>query len=161
VCAIIDANQFSLAFSAPPDSRYVPLLRWLLDGGGALAYGGTKYASELGAHANAVAFFAERFRAGRAVRIPNDAVDAKTASLASQGQCESNDEHIIALALLSGARTICTQDEALTRDVRNPTLLSDPRGRVYRTAAHSHLLTHHRRCARPTAARIRRRRRRR
>ena len=47
--------------------------------------------------------------------------------------CESDDPHIIALAQISGARLLYTNDLALQRDFRKRDLIADPRGKVYST----------------------------
>jgi len=62
--------------------------------------------------------------------------------LKETGLCESNDCHVIGLALASGARTLCTHDKALQRDFRNPTIVSKPRGSIYLRPAHAELLRH-------------------
>ncbi len=55
----------------------------------------------------------------------------------------SNDSHVLGLAIVSGARTLATFDNALARDFRNADLISRPRGSIYRdSAAHAHLLRH-------------------
>lgn len=56
--------------------------------------------------------------------------------------CVSNDTHIIAIAISSGARTLCTNDKALMSDFKNPALIDKPRGRVYSRPEHRRLLGH-------------------
>jgi hypothetical protein len=57
--------------------------------------------------------------------------------------CQSNDHNVLALAILSGARTLATFDNALARDFRNLALIRGPRGSIYRNPAkHGHLLQH-------------------
>ena len=43
----------------------------------------------------------------------------------------SDDEHVLALALVSGARLLVAHDRHLRRDFGNPSIISDPRGKVY------------------------------
>lgn len=80
-------------------------------------------------------------QAGRAKAIPDAVVDAKTNEVAQQ--CVSDDPHIIALALESGARLLCSLDQDLHTDFTNPELIDAPRGHVYQNAAHEHLIRRH------------------
>jgi hypothetical protein len=57
-------------------------------------------------------------------------------------ELRSNDPHVIALARASGARTLCSRDRELHKDFKNPALVNDPRGSVYQSPSHRHLLGH-------------------
>ena len=82
-------------------------------------------------------------RAGRLRKMDPRAVDAESKALANRKLCRSNDLHVLALAIISGARTIATYDEALIQDCKNPEIVSNPRGRIYRhPAIHHRLLCH-------------------
>jgi hypothetical protein len=89
-------------------------------------------------------------RAGRAHLVDGSTVDAEEARLRAAKACTSDDEHVVALARMSGARVVCTEDHALWHDVRDKKLLDRPRGRVYRTARHKPLLHHDPACRKPT-----------
>ena len=80
-------------------------------------------------------------QAGRAKAVPDAPVDARMKLVAPQ--CVSDDPHIIALALVSGARLLCSLDQALHTDFTNPKLINSPRGNVYQNATHEHLVRHH------------------
>ena len=151
MCLILDTNRFGDALSTPVPDAYKPLLRWLTDpqGDGALVLGGTKYRAEIARHQSARRFFVEQLRAGRAIRIEDAAVDEEEKRLQADEACSSDDEHVIALARASGARVVCTEDQALWVDLKNKALLDSPRGRVYRTADHTGLLHHDPGCRRP------------
>ena len=57
--------------------------------------------------------------------------------------CASNDPHVLALAIVSGARTLATDDNALASDFRNKRIIDQPRGKIYRDPdEHGHLLRH-------------------
>ena len=60
-------------------------------------------------------------------------VDAETTALQSRNICKSNDDHVLALAIVSGARLLFTNDNALQDDFRNLQILPGIRGRVYTT----------------------------
>ena len=66
-------------------------------------------------------------------------VDAETNKLVANGNCKSDDEHIIALALVSGARILCTTDADLMDDFRDRLLLA-PQGKIYSHASHDLML---------------------
>ena len=63
---------------------------------------------------------------------------------------KSDDHHVIALAQLSGARLLYSNDSALHDDFGNKSLIDQPRGRIYSTKesstfrnVHRHLLRDH------------------
>lgn len=66
------------------------------------------------------------------------AIDAET--IAIKSACTSNDAHVVALARISGARVVATKDIQLHVDIKNKTLLDNPRGSVYQDESHAHLL---------------------
>lgn len=82
-------------------------------------------------------------RQGSARQVDNDQVDRETARLMATGGCKSNDPHVIALARVGGARLICSEDRKLQKDVRNPNLLSKPRGNIYTKSGHRALIRRH------------------
>jgi hypothetical protein len=60
-----------------------------------------------------------------------------------RAMCASNDPHVLALAVISGARTLATDDGDLIRDFKNKAIIDCPRGSIYRDPeAHGHLLRH-------------------
>jgi hypothetical protein len=78
-------------------------------------------------------------RAGRLRRF--DELDER--KLSHRADVRSNDPHVLALAVASGARTLVTSDGDLTTDFRNPKIIHGPRGSVYQhPAKHGHLLRH-------------------
>jgi hypothetical protein len=84
-------------------------------------------------------------QAGIAKKIADKDVDAEDKEVKKRAQCKSNDTHVIALALVSNARLLCSADHGLHADFKNPILLPKPRGRICQTAAHGKLLK--RKCA--------------
>ncbi|MDE0306934.1 MAG: hypothetical protein OXI87_18940 [Albidovulum sp.] len=53
--------------------------------------------------------------------------------MVKSANCESNDQHVLALARISGARLLYTNDQKLMDDFKNTELVSTPKGKVYRT----------------------------
>lgn len=141
MCLIVDANLAGLVFGSPPHPDFVPVLDWLQQRDGCLVVGG-HLAAELGRLERARRFVRELLRAGIARQVPAEEVAREEAEVASTGVCESNDSHVVALARVSGARTLCTHDKALQRDFRNHLLVAKPRGSIYQRSAHVKLLRH-------------------
>jgi len=82
-------------------------------------------------------------RAGRLRSADEQRLATEEARLRRAGQCESNDHHVLALAIVTGARTLATDDDALARDFKNARLISAPRGKIYRDPeSHGKLLRH-------------------
>ena len=71
--------------------------------------------------------------AGRLRTTNRDAVTARTNEIEREGRHQSDDPHVLALAQISGARLLYTNDRALQRDFNNHRLIDEPRGKVYTT----------------------------
>ena len=145
MCAIVDANVAGRFFSRPPDPELLPLWKWIDDGKSVLVVGG-RLLDELeaiGAAANQIRIWAQ---AGLVGFVAPEEVESETSSVASTGLCVSDDEHIIALARVSGARLLCSEDRSLHADFRNRDLICDPRGAIYQDESHTHLLGPRRGC---------------
>jgi len=79
-------------------------------------------------------------KVGRTKTAARQDVEHVEDQLRSESRCVSNDLHVIAVGKLTGARLLCTRDQALASDFTNPKLLSGPRGKVYHDRSHEHLL---------------------
>ena len=82
-------------------------------------------------------------RGGAARQVHSRDVDRETERVRRLNICRSDDEHIIALARVGRVRLVCSNDQRLREDVRDPRLLSRPRGNIYTSASHDHLLRAH------------------
>ena len=147
VCLIIDTNLAFYIFTSEPEGDFRPVFDWLHapDKNGCVVYGG-KLFKELSGRATSRRYLLELVRAGRARPISEDSVQSEEEELSRSGICQSNDPHVIALARTRGARTLCSHDQKLHQDFRNPRLISKPRGRVYQNATHVSLLHHDSSC---------------
>jgi predicted nucleic acid-binding protein len=139
VCLIVDADA-SDEFLAKPGA----VRDWLLDGRKSprLVAAG-KLREELARAGDVRRLLTQLERAGRL--RPADAAELRREEdrLRADGRCRSNDRHVLALAVVSGARTLATFDNDLARDFRNAEIICRPRGSVYRNpAAHARLLRH-------------------
>ena len=152
MCVIIDASVVSLICKQPAAPAFRPVVDWLTSSkqDGRLVYGG-RLSKELFRVGEAQRFIAQRKRDGRAVEFPDAAVDAKEKELKKAGLCKSNDQHVIALAIVSGARTLCSDNKRkrhLYADFKNKALIDNPGGRIYRDPSHRRLLAHTPSCER-------------
>ena len=146
MCLIIDADLAAAIFRPSPDEDFRPLLRWLLshDKTGILVTGGLNR-DQLARVDAAFRAMATLSKAGRLHLVADQAVAAEVRVVRVM-RIRSNDEHVIALARVSRARTLCTGDGDLQKDFKDCRLINDPRGSVYRTAEHEHLLRHTKGC---------------
>ena len=147
MCVIIDANLAAIIFTPSPAEDFLPVLDWIFDKDGRLVSGG-KLTQELFKIGAARRFLRTLNQAGRAIRVPDGKVSKEETWVISTGLCQSDDQHIIALARISGARTLCSKDGNLHQDFKNQKLISNPRGAVYQKAEHAHLLQHTSSCRR-------------
>lgn len=147
MCLVIDANRAGVFFGQPGSEAAAPIWAWLRKDG-VLVYGG-RLAAELAKVAVAGKLLLELNRAGRAILEDTAKVEAAESEIRKAGSFESNDPHVLALARVSSARVLYSEDKALIRDFKNRELLDNPRGRVYRQASHHKLLGHVSGCRKP------------
>lgn len=72
-------------------------------------------------------------QAGRTRFVKDKRVEDKVQELKKEGSCNSNDEHIIALAQISEARLLYTHDKKLIDDFKDENLVSSPGGKIFPT----------------------------
>ena len=149
MCGIVDANVANQlwesggtpagkAFRGAVDHGQVPLV-----------VGGRHHDELMRSGESMRRWLAQLQLAGRLTKVDRERVSRRTTELTrttepSTTQCESNDEHIIALAQVSGARLLFTNDQALTRDFKEKRLIDAPRGKVYSTLRSSEVTSSHR-----------------
>ena len=150
MCAIIDANVGPEVFGDDRTPRGRLLYEWLTRGRtGRLVVGG-KLLRELRQYGKFKVWLNEAISAGRARRIRDAVVDSETEAIRAGQSCRSNDHHILALARVSGARLLFTNDRYLEKDFKDRSLVPDPRGKIYKDATHSRLLNQHDLCPAPS-----------
>lgn len=137
MCAIVDASvkgemlSRNLLSQETAGSRFRD---WLESGNGRVVVGGSQLRRELfGESRKENRWWRELNRAGVAIFVNDEDVDDRAAELRSMKICESNDEHIIALAQVTQARLLYSNDADLQDDFRNHELVRRPRGKVYST----------------------------
>ena len=130
MCAVVDANVADQVFGRRNRSEAgVEFLEWIKKGRGRLVAGG-KLLEELN-RTSAREWARQAVLAGLIRNVNNAEVDARTEVL--RGSCNSDDPHVIALAQVSGARLLYSNDRDLHRDFGNKRLIDKPRGKVYST----------------------------
>ena len=117
---------------SPGKRRREKFFNWINSGGGRLI-GGGKLLEELARRDNFQRWWQQAVLAGLATRVEDDAVNAETIRLSDRRACKSNDAHVVALALVGGARLLYTNDRKLQRDFKDRKLIDGPPGKVYST----------------------------
>ena len=149
MCVIVDADVAALVFGNPPHEDFLLVFNWLYDEqrNGVVVYGGhlTKELCEVGAVRR---WLVRLNQAGRAYGFRDEEIDAEQRRVERMKLCRSDDPHVIALARVSGARTLCSHNVHLYRDFKNKKLIDKPRGVIYRDARHEPLLRHTASCQR-------------
>ena len=132
MCAILDSNVKG-ELTAPSDEAGAAFYEWLVSGQGKVVVGGTKMRTEL--YVRPVErdsrLIAELRRAGAIIETDDAEVDAEEEELRRRGACRSDDQHIIAVARLSGARLLYSNDPRLHDDFKDKALIDRPRGKIY------------------------------
>ena len=142
MCIIIDANLAGDVFSISTPDDFAPLIHWI-ENGGKVVFGGGN-GRELGRIILAAKRLQEWKRSGMAEEILD--VDKEESRVINTLSYKSNDPHIIALARLSGARTLCSHDQDLHCDFKNASLVPRPKGRIYQDRSHTATLKHSNGC---------------
>ena len=107
MCGIIDANVAHEVFGDDRPPAGERFFDWLASPRGQLVVGGDLL-QELGRNRGFVRWLGTAIRSGRVRSMPNEAVNARTEELRQRDMCRSNDEHVLALALVSDARLLYT-----------------------------------------------------
>ena len=144
MCAIVDANVAHEVFGSDRPPAGERFFAWLSGPRGQLVVGG-KLRVELARDRRFVQWLRTALRNGRARSVADEAVQGHAEQLRREGVCESNDPHVVALALVSGARLLYTNDTALIADFGSREIVASPRGKVYTTARNANVTDAHRR----------------
>lgn len=143
MCIIVDTNVLPSVFkqSSSNHSQFKPVRDWIIDGKGKIVFGGTKYINEI--KGTYLAFFLQLKKAGKAVSIPSDLVDAEQLVVGSMiVHPDFDDQHLVGLLRVSGCKLICSLDSRAFPYFRH-TLFFSPasnRPRIYSTLTNSSLL---------------------
>lgn len=136
MCVIVDNSVSHHVFTDNPSEAAQRLLNWI-DSGQSRFVAGGKLLHELKGNSTFKIWMNEALKRGTARRIGPARVTARVKVLQQNNQLRSNDTHVIALAQLTGARLLFSDDKALNRDFENPNLIHSPNGSVYTTLGDS------------------------
>ena len=144
MCAIVDANVASEVFGSAQGSAGAKFIEWINKGKGQLVVGG-KLLTELEELSAFKQWSLVARLAGRLTTENEDSVNWVTQQLEENGTCRSDDPHVIALAQVSGARLLYSNDTTLHRDFKDKTLIDNPRGKIFSTNAEKEFTRAHQR----------------
>ena len=147
MCTILDNNVRSEVFGDNQSEAGKYFLDWLSSGNGKLVVGG-RLLRELGGYSLFMQWLQQALLSGAAIRIPDSNVNAETERLKTQVNCRSDDEHVLGLALVSGARLLFTNDRALQDDFKDRQIIPGIRGRIYTTIERKDVRGSHKRMLR-------------
>ena len=132
-CAILDANAVADVFGDTPSEAGAGLRHWISVGRGRLASGGHLHEELKSASSEFRRWAAVARGAGQLQLHEDDELQTQVDHFESHPERRSNDPHILALAVVSGARLLYSNDRPLQQDFTNPALINQPRGKVYST----------------------------
>ena len=137
MCIILDTNTFH-RFMNSDDMDMEPVRKWLNGRYGKIAYSATPKLKKEWDAGGMRRLIEEWKRAGKLKLVPSDEHHEKEAEL--KGKTKSDDEHIVALALVAKVKVLVSYregDSALFDDFKNRHLVG---GKVYTRKTHAHLL---------------------
>lgn len=131
MCIVIDADTLSRVFNNENREHvdFIPVQDWIIKGKGKMVFGGSKYQQELEAVKYLRGLILQLDKANKIRYADSDRVDSKGQELSQiLVHRDFDDQHIIAIVIVSGANLICTGE---TRAVPFYTKkLFYPKGRV-------------------------------
>ena len=133
MCVILDANTFH-KFKNPTDEDMAPVWKWLDDKNGKIVYSNTEKFVDEWERGGMGHLRDQMLRAGQ-LKLVSEGVQKKADEL--EGEIASNDEHIIALVIVSGVKVLVFYregDSDLFTDFKNRQLVG---GKVYTRKAHA------------------------
>lgn len=131
MCAIIDANVATEVFGSERTEAGKKFLDWIDKGSGRLICGG-KLQKELERIGDFEKWAKDALNYGKMKNINDGEVKRRTEQIQKESKLSSNDPHILALAQVSRARLLYSNDKKLHEDFKNRDLIS-PAGFIYST----------------------------
>ena len=147
MCAILDNNVRDEVFGENQSEAGKYFFDWLSSGNGKLVVGGALL-RELGGYGRFVQWLQQAVNSGIAILVPDSDVETETERLNSQSNCRSDDEHVLGLAIVSGARLLFTNDRDLQDDFKDRQIIPGIRGRIYTTIERKDVRDSHKRMLR-------------
>ncbi len=133
MCVILDTNTFH-KFKNPDDEDMAPVWKWLDNRNGKIVYANTKKFEDEWERGGMSHLRDQMMRAGQ-LKLVSEGVQEKADEL--KGEIASNDEHVIALALIANVKVLVSYregDSDLFDDFKDKNLVG---GRVYTRKGHA------------------------
>lgn len=144
MCVIVDANVGSDIFGKAPSPAANYFLNRIGEPHTRLVIGGLLL-RELAKLSAFKRWYARAARYGRVRPTVSDQdIEIRLVNVPGAPEKRSDDPHILALALASGARLLFTNDRPLQEDFRNPGIINRPRGHIYTTLVNDNVTQVHR-----------------
>jgi len=144
MCLVIDPSSIPSVFNpkSKRHSDFRPVLLWITNSSGRIIYGGRKYLTELARMTHYLGIFNEFARAGKTVKLDGKKVDKLAAELKARiPDARFNDEHIVAIVVVSRCKVVCSDDKEAYPYLRRTDLY--PKGmkrpRIYRHQSHGRM----------------------
>ena len=137
MCVILDTNTFG-KFKNPADEDMAPVWKWLDNRNGKIVYANTEKFEDEWERGGMSHLRDQMMRAGQ-LKLVSEGVQEKADELRSE--IVSNDEHIIALAIIADVKVLISYregDSDLFDDFKDRNLVG---GKVYTRKTHAHMLT--------------------
>ena len=134
MCIILDVNSIG-KFKNPTDEDMEPVRNWLERKNGKIVYAYTEQFNKEWDEGGGYQLRRDLQRRDKFKEIPAQDVQEKAVEL--EGKIESDDPHIIALAITAEVKVLVSNDRKLHEDFKNRNLVG---GKVYQTKSHSRLL---------------------
>ena len=133
MCAIVDANVAHEVFGSNPSPAGDGFFQWIMRGRGRLVAGGEALEELERSSDDSRQWASQAVQAGTMTVVSESELETRTRQVEASGEHISDDPHVLALAQVSGARLLYSNDSALQGDFTNRRLIYNPRGRVYST----------------------------
>ena len=129
--AIVDASVSDQVFGSNRTEAGAKFFNWVNPEKCILITGGKAFRELCDTSANKL--IQELIFSGKMKKEDEQEVDALTTRLEDEGGFISDDPHILALAQISGARLLYSNDKKLHKDFKNKKLIDNPEGKIYST----------------------------
>ncbi len=134
MCVIVDTSVVGLMFSEPQKGFVAAtVLRKYIDNGKLNLVVGGKLKKELFGTSKFRKWYLESIKSGTSKSISDFKVKKEKKKLKPRDDYKSNDLHVLALARVSGARLLNTDDDDLMADFKNRDLIPGKPGKVFLT----------------------------
>ena len=143
MCAILDANVVSEVFGTTTPEAGERFRQWIDAESGRFVTGGKNF-RELEQMKLAERWLLDAIRSGKIKKENDSVIDQWTEDIQHAGGYQSDDPHILALAKVSGARLLYSNDNDLRKDFKNRNLIDNPQGRIYSTLRNQSFTSTHR-----------------